>query len=777
MEAVREYLSNTGVNAPFFLVAGDRGYQDAKGALEGLLMKPLPVSAFCGAPDKRPNLDSLLDEVAFGDIDAKSADKRIFVTGLGEYLALRGEKEARSWLSRIKDMKVGNARVVFLLRGVERIVRSLQREDPTRFDRRRVFFCEDTESDIHICLVPGDLDLPAADGMKGMLSALAGGEAALNVKTNAVFHEPMLSVRSIKSAYDGIKQIAPGFQVPESCGTDDQWRAFLANITKAGGGKEAGALVQAGGVSAATAGIEAPFAQFAHPGENLYAHIKGDGYEHWLYFIWLKVEQGKLPDGYLRYVMEMTQRPQDLKQNVLDAIMGIPHTDSRFPQFYAQRKAFLKDFPASEIAAFVSRNRMDTEESLYRLTDLTLVERCEFIAWFSRPGGKALLAQAGAAYPALADYLRRYDFADSAAGEKLNALFSDYFDRYKWQKTTNTLESDFLAQVESLAVERVYNVLPTRNEIIGKLDADGTALCWIDALGVEFLGFIQRWCEREGLRLRIHVAQADLPTITSINSGFYTNDWQGPKLPKEGRLDELKHKATSRYDYSLEKLPIHLAEELGVIADCLETVSAKLWSREYRRVVIASDHGASRLAVISGQEEKYDTDTKGEHGGRCCRKGADFSPTQRDLPFATEGNGFIVLANYGRFRGSRRQNVEVHGGASLEEVLVPVIELTLTKPEVVVELMHPDAIIGNFRKKAAFTLFCETQLGDVRVTVGHKTYPAEKVDGHHYRVATDIGKAGEYPAEVFDGDNPVGRFTVKVQGGAGENSGFDSLFQ
>ena len=40
-------------------------------------------------------------------------------------------------------------------------------------------------------------------------------------------------------------------------------------------------------------------------------------------------------------------------------------------------------------------------------------------------------------------------------------------------------------------------------------------------------------------------------------------------------------------------------------------------------------------------------------------------------------NGYTILADYGRFKGSRKANVEVHGGASLEEVLVPVITLKL----------------------------------------------------------------------------------------------------
>ncbi|MBQ9497355.1 MAG: hypothetical protein IJR52_07260, partial [Selenomonadaceae bacterium] len=63
----------------------------------------------------------------------------------------------------------------------------------------------------------------------------------------------------------------------------------------------------------------------------------------------------------------------------------------------------------------------------------------------------------------------------------------------------------------------------------------------------------------------------------------------------------------------------------------------------------------------------------GEHGGRCCKVNAlDEKPN-----CATEENGYWVLANYDRFSGGRIGSVEVHGGATLEEVLVPVIEFSV----------------------------------------------------------------------------------------------------
>ena len=63
------------------------------------------------------------------------------------------------------------------------------------------------------------------------------------------------------------------------------------------------------------------------------------------------------------------------------------------------------------------------------------------------------------------------------------------------------------------------------------------------------------------------------------------------------------------------------------------------------------------MRILRRKEEKYETDTKGEHSGRCCKM---FEPY--DLPFAAEENGYLVLADYGRFKGSRAANVGITEG-------------------------------------------------------------------------------------------------------------------
>jgi hypothetical protein len=356
---------------------------------------------------------------------------------------------------------------------------------------------------------------------------------------------------------------------------------------------------------------------------------------------------------------------------------------------------------------------------------------------------------------------------------ELSPLFNQYFSDYKCQKLTNYIEPKFDEQVRTLAKQRVYNLLATRNEIFDQIDKSNVFLYWLDALGVEYLGLIQSLCKELGLVLKIHIARAQLPTNTSNNRDFF-DEWNGMGKKHNMLLDEFKHKSNSKYNYEQNKLPIHLAKELDIITEVLDEVALKLASRQYRMVLLASDHGASRLAVIKEQIEKYETETKGEHSGRCCPffEGCD-------LPYATQAeNGYLVLADYGRFKGSRAANVEVHGGASLEEVVVPVIEIRLKDSTISVELVET-IITANMNTAAQLTIFTNSKLDNVTLVVEGKKYEAVKTDANHHIVfLPDIKRAKDYYADVYEGDNLIKRLNFTVQTGIGKkNDDFDDLFR
>ena len=310
-----------------------------------------------------------------------------------------------------------------------------------------------------------------------------------------------------------------------------------------------------------------------------------------------------------------------------------------------------------------------------------------------------------------------------------------------------------------------YAQLPTRDNAIKAIaDKNSAYLYWIDALGVEYLSYITALAKKKGLSIHTDIVRSDLPTITSINKQFY-EQWTGGKKYKEEQLDNIKHKDKGGYFFTDDEDPIHIPAELEIIEKALNTAAMELGMHNCKSFVIASDHGASRLAVIKKQEVPYETDTKGEHSGRCCKA---FDGC--DVPYKVEDNGYIILSDYGRFRGSRTANVEVHGGASLEEIVVPVITLTLKKQaSVQITVIHPDDITADRHDGVTLNLYISDveSPDNISLVIEDKPYQGKSEDGSHYTFGLkDIkrAKTKPYTADVFDGADLIGSVSFKVRG-------------
>ena len=747
--AVVSYLSSK-VNYPFFLVVGDEKYIETKNCLFDRFSKLTRVSEFCAAQngDKRPNVDRLMEDV-------RNSIENTAVIGFGEYLALCGQSIAQNRLSTLRDMVLPKSKSIFLLRGVQGIIRGFYNNDPHRFDNRRFLFVGNATTDIVITFVDASLNLTADNGIKSLLERLENGDGIhFALKTNLTFDSPLLIVHRIISAYDGIKAWIPLFSLSAECGNDEQWSNLLTELTSEDGD------------------IERVFGKYGFnnsPESYFDVYIHGDEYKNWLYFIALKLKLSTINNNYLKFVLQNTGRFTDFASNILSKILEVHYDDINYDRMYVDRKKLVEKFSEPQVASFVVETRKKPRERIYYLTDGTDVEKKETISYFSVFNGNEVYNLLKRVYPALSQYLYHYDFNCESVPGDLRAILADYFNSYKKQKLQNEIFPEFEETVLSFAQpdNRIYNRLSSRNEIIDKIQQSGTFLYWLDALGMEFLGFIQSKCAQMGLALTINIARAEIPTITSMNRDFYEN-WQGEHKCHNIQLDDIKHKDSGGYDYRKSKLPIHLARELDIITEMLEFAETKLALHQYDRFVITSDHGASRLAVIKECELKYETNTKGEHSGRCCKYfEAD------DLPNAAVENDYLALADYGRFKGSRAANVEVHGGASLEEVLVPVIELRLKDNSIRVQLVDTK-VISNFKKKPEIVLYSANKLKAVSVVVKNKRYSAEKTDDNHFKILLADLRAGDYSAEVFDGDNLIGQVEFSIVSASGTiNDSFD----
>ena len=748
---VEKYIS-AAKGLPFFYFVGDDDYTETLAELKQHGVRISRISDFCPKDDKYPDIDDIVDHFRTLDIDYTS-NKHVLV-GLGEYLALRGADFAAKTLTRLKDTTLGTARVILLLRSAPPQVYSLVKEDHRLNEGQRVFVSSNIFSSISICRTKYSLGKDTAKGIKGLLRNLEdGAKGTCYVTTPIEFGEAVFPVSNVGTAYDAIRQKFPKIRLSSDMGTEQQWGQLFAELEK-------------------RKTIEAIWKKYKIPGdleEDLYQNCAGLEFCNWLFFVFLKLHIAELDNSYLRYVVGATNQYDALKDNILTEIIRIPKNDTQFGTFRSERKRLLQGFPESDLAIFIRANDVDPEESIYRLTDSTSLERKEIITWVTKYG---YIKEIDTIYPALGKYLQNYVFDCG----NISDMLTDYFKQYRMQKVENRIDSKFLTIVEEIAHSMPYTRLETRDSAILRIENKPSAfLYWIDALGVEYLSYITQRVREKGLAMHVDITYADLPTITSVNREFY-DKWPGSLKYKEKELDEIKHKENGGFSFEKCEAPIHLDSELRIIDRAIDQAATELAMHRCKLFVIASDHGASRLAVIHRQEEKYETDTKGEHSGRCCK---EFDSC--DLPYAIKENGYVVLADYGRFKGSRKANVEVHGGASLEEVVVPVITLRLKKSfDTEVKLLKPESIIADRTNGATIRLYIsDLENGKcVSVLIGDKRYDAVREDQTHYTVRlTDIRRSRKnISAGVYDGDDLIGNVVFDIKGKiATTNDDFEDL--
>lgn len=757
MKPIDDYFASK-IHKPFYMVVGDEEYKETIDSLRSRAISILRVSDCCRNADKVPDLDNLREKIETADVSCDYND--VVLLGLGEYLALCGDAKAREILLELENFSLGGAQVVLLLRCVESQVRALVKDDRRLQESGRIAFGDKLSTSIRLKFSDPGLGIYMITGIKNVLSNLEtgiSGEIAVNTVIN--FDNSLLPIQRVRNSYEAISKKINMDEIPKECGSEEMWEKMFLELRERNFDTD-------------KLFTEYEFLDFQNA--DFYSLLYGDEYKSWLFYISL-VMRAELYEGkYIGYVLKSNKGIENFKRGILNDIIKIPHTDQRFNEFYKERKRLMLNYPEAEVAHFVNNNKVNCYESIYKLTDNTLIEKQEIIIWIANHGIPENLIEI---YPDLAAYATKYSFNGNGLDSKFTARMTAYFEKYKELKLRNTLTDEFSAEVEKLAQERIYNRLPTRDELVKVKNDGSTQLFWIDALGTEYLSFIVALAKRHGLKISIEIGRAELPTITCENNNFFVNWPDDLKHPKVEELDEIKHKEKGGYYFGTKNpYPVHLAKELEIIDHVLSDIATTLGLKKYDRVVVASDHGASRLAVLRKKEEKYETDTKGEHSGRCCKYFPDC-----DLPFAIneEEKEYIVLADYGRFKGSRTANVEVHGGASLEEVVVPVITLSLNDSSLRVSIVDEEKVKADYKKGITVTLYINKDINDSLILdYENRRYSANKIDDNHYSVnIPDIKRAGTYSADVYLGNDLAGRIEIKTSGkSASMNDDFDDLF-
>lgn len=726
------------------------------------------VSAGCRG-DKLPDIDLLLDQLSCTGDNA--------IVGLSQLWMLQSFERLQEQLKKLLAMNV-HGRLIVLLFRCEHLLLQLSKKDP-RLDRRLLFVDGHPSELPHISLVGQGKTYAGSATCKGLRGLLVKLET---ISSEDLRKDPLITVettlglnmftRSMYRVEDGndvFAQMRSSFPEMSGCerayGTDEQW-TFLYEQMKAAKSLAAVITKEVGPTSALSSKI----------GEVFEAE---DPARLWLLWLWFKL-YGANDEPYLQLAIKRSNSVSDFHESLMMTLLDVSFEDAAFPAMYVSRKRILDALPENlpMLTLYCQRTGKYEKNAVYYLTDASEEEEREFLRCLSiyDYSEKELLEITNRAFPELYKYLLPFRFTGAnmlvpSNDAGLREEITQYFQAYKQQKLTNRIWPEHLERVLRYAVDRPYNKMQARSTLAAKMNKQGAQLFFFDALGVEYLSYIVAKCEQYGLLAEIAVGVCQLPSITSENKDFISFFPGGAK--KIDALDELKHHSQI-YDYQQCKEPIHLFRELETIDEQLRKIRSGLIQAAYDKAVIISDHGASRLAVINNRLDgsTIQLDEKAEHSGRCCKIEED-----PHLPCAAyTPSGYVVLANYDRFKGGRPANVEVHGGATLEEIVVPLITITPRPSEIEIAFVE-DVVQFKGKEPITLTVFSNITFSDpilvVDVNGTEHTYHGECVgDQRHARFALDdIKRSKKYSAAFFDGSKRLSSdLTFTVQKGTKTNT-------
>ena len=694
------------------------------------------VHDYCGKG--LPQIDAL-----FGDVKKKGC---FVVIGLSSYVMLLGKKRAEELMARLQELSVAGHVIVLLSHMKEIRLSRMQQDQHLSY---RVLLLEGDPTPLPSIYLAspeensfGQLVLPNIQALLEKLEQYdpVGGETSFAVRTSLhkeVFSESMYSIRSSKGIYKELLRAFPVLKgdLEESWGTKEDWERFAQEWKE---------CLSWGALAEKHFGIDAHFSAIL---EREYE--QADTYETWLYWLLLKV-QGASEDAYLSYALGKSRHWQDLWEHIFLSLSSLSFQMREFEKYCEGRKRLLEGqaIPATWVSEYQDAIAQKGRDAIWYLFAGTAWEekmlfQCLADYDYTKEEVMGVLKTH---FPDLFAYMKSFTFTmHQKVPERLVPLLTKYFDDYKWQKLMNHLTPDFKAQVNTLAEHRVYNQFPIRSLALSQMKKENTMMYFVDALGVEYLSYISEKCKTYGLLLSIQVVHGELPSITSQNTEFMNADVTNIK-----DLDALKHESQT-YNYEKQKIPLHLVAELKAIDGVLQTIRDGLLMKEMKSAIIISDHGATRLAVLNDEEygaEFIVGESKGQHSGRCCQVEED-----PGIPFAAYENGYAVLANYIQFKGSRQAVVEVHGGATLEETLVPLLQISLKPKDPMVEFQPA---LVQLRKKEVGELLLVTNfdMADPYIIVNGKIYRG-KLDTHRRRAIIplpDMKRTHDYMADIYDGD-------------------------
>lgn len=234
-----------------------------------------------------------------------------------------------------------------------------------------------------------------------------------------------------------------------------------------------------------------------------------------------------------------------------------------------------------------------------------------------------------------------------------------YFKEYKKSKIDNRLSTKLvnILKEKNKNKDSFFNwYADTTFKEVSDFNIDKEKTFWIDGLGIEWLGVIKNYAISKGFKCEFYLSKSKLPTTTQCN--------RFEDIEKTDALDrDYIHKQTS-YQY-----PKNLIEEIDIIKNILDNHLCD-------DLMIISDHGFSAFCSFQAKINSFNND---EHEGRCAKVNDILEDTNYFSYDFPECGRCLVSLNHTSLNNKTRR--EAHGGATPEEVIVPIIKIYKSNAE------------------------------------------------------------------------------------------------
>jgi len=348
----------------------------------------------------------------------------------------------------------------------------------------------------------------------------------------------------------------------------------------------------------------------------------------------------------------------DIFKNI-DNLKWINERNSLVEKIFKEKQGNISSAIESELEKNLKSIKSD-KEKIDLITGLTPIEKKILIEIYNKnPELDSLIFKK---YKELGYYLK-----DINIYKNNQHWMREYFIDYKKSKLKNK-PSDQLIKIlneknkdeESFyewyfEFESVFQILKSEKNNVDKI-------VWIDALGIEWLTLIYSILKENGFSIEnLNICRVNLPTITECNK------FEEENLISIKDLDEYIHNQR-KYLY-----PDSIINEIEILVNI---VNKELLTGE--KILVVSDHGLTAFASFHKKSKYSFSKEEINHEGRCAWINID-KPIKSNEDFIVINTNCkndkkaVVSLRYISLANPPKR--ETHGGATPEEVLVPVFKI------------------------------------------------------------------------------------------------------